>query len=86
MSDPLSAKDVIERFCKLQAEVYQALSNAGSADCFCGGGGYWGAKGYDGTFEGGYRNDGEALAFIERATRAAIANLSSNVSSTKEQP
>lgn len=70
---PLSADDVIERLCKLQADVQDALGYQHSADCFCGRGGFWDVKGYGGTFDDGYRNDGKALEFIERVVRKALA-------------
>lgn len=70
----MDAQEVIERLCKLQAEVWEAVCNpAESADCFCGKGGFWHCEGYDGTFDGGYRNSGKALEFIERAVREKIA-------------
>lgn len=82
---PLSAADVIERLCKLQAEVYERTSDGcNAADCFCGKGGFWGTKSYGGTFEEGYRNDGKALEFIERAVREALGKLSSSVHSPSE--
>lgn len=69
----MDANEVIERLCKLQAEVYAKL-DCGPADCFCGQSGFWGAEGYDGTFDGGYRNDGTALEFIEQAVREKLNN------------
>jgi hypothetical protein len=53
--------DVIELFCKLQSRVRNThpLKDPGASDCFCGRGkGFWGVDEYDGTHEGGYRNDG----------------------------
>ena len=73
MSKPLEARDVIKRLCELQSKVASAHGYAAAADCFCGCGGLWGMHGYDGTFAGGYRNDGEALAFIEAAVREKLA-------------
>lgn len=74
---PLEARDVIERLCKLQFEVFRATATnlRESADCFCGRGGFWDVRDYDGTVEHGYRNDGLALKFIEDAVREKIANL-----------
>lgn len=71
-SDWLESQDVIRRLCKLQGEVMRGLDLSSAGDCFCGEDGYWGVGKYDGTFEGGYRNEGEALEFIERAVREAL--------------
>lgn len=72
----MDAKDVIERLCKLQAEVVnQIRGDLEDADCFCGTSGYWGSKSYGGTFAEGYRNGGKALEFIEQATREKLASL-----------
>lgn len=69
----IDADEIIERLCKLQGEVYRmVLDNEGSADCFCGKSGFWKCEGYSGTFNSGYRNDGEALEFIENAVRNDI--------------
>lgn len=72
-SAPLRAQDIIDRLCLLQEEVFRHLGDVNAADCFCGKGGFWRSDSYGGTFEQGYRNDGKALAFIENAVRAAIA-------------
>lgn len=69
----MEASEVIERLCKLQAEVCIQIGRGEAADCFCGKGGFWGAEGYDGTHEGGYRNDGKALEFIEAAVREKLS-------------
>lgn len=68
----MEAKEVIQRLCKLQSEVYEHIGQSDAADCFCGEGGFWQTGEYDGTHEHGYRNDGKALEFIERAVRAAL--------------
>jgi len=84
---PLEAKDVIERLCKLQGEVFTFLDN-GPADCFCGKAGLWGQASsdgiYDGTYEHGYRNYGYCLEFIEKAVREKIALQSSQEPSQPE--
>lgn len=72
----LSADDVIERLCNLQAEVQAAFCHNTAADCFCGKDGFWGSEGYGGTLEEGYRNEGKALEFIEQAVRKELNNLS----------
>jgi len=63
----ISAKEAIERLCLLQGRVHSHLDNNSAADCFCGGNGFWGSDDYDGTVQGGYRNDEEAIRFIEEA-------------------
>lgn len=65
----MEAKDIITRLCQLQAEVHAKIGYDSSADCFCGGGGFWGTPDYDGSFANGYRNDGDAINFIEHSTR-----------------
>lgn len=78
-----NSSEAIERLCKLQAEVWHAhVVDSDSADCFCGGGGFWPKPGrrtqpgdYDGTFENGYRNDGKCIEFIEQAVREKLAAL-----------
>lgn len=71
----MDAKEVIVRLCKLQGEVRDVIGCGTAADCFCMEDGFWGAEGYGGTFEEGYRNDGKALEFIEKAVREKIAGL-----------
>ncbi len=68
----LEAKDAIKRLCELQDKAHGHIGDDSSADCFCGDGGFWGARGYDGSFQGGYRNDGEAIQFIEAAVAEKI--------------
>lgn len=69
----MESTEAIERLCKLQSEVQERVIGYGhSADCFCGKGGFWGCDGYDGSFEGGYRNDGKAIEFIESAVREKL--------------
>ncbi len=58
---------MIERLCALQDEVTKLLGPDHAADCFCGAGGFWPIRHAD-----DYRNEGLAVAFIERVTRAAI--------------
>ena len=67
-----SSDDAIERLCKLQARVQEHLGYDHAADCFCGKGGFWNSSDYDGSFENGYRNDGVAIEFIEKAVLAAL--------------
>lgn len=81
----MDAKEVIERLCKLQAEVVQQVQTVDdSADCFCGKSGFWGSEGYGGTFAEGYRNSGKALEFIEQATREKLAAMRAPVTETTE--
>lgn len=68
----VSEQEAIRRLCKLMADVREVLG--GPADCFCPG------RFRDPT---GYRNDGTAIAFIEEATRAALAARSSPASGEK---
>lgn len=77
----MEAKEIIQRLCKLQQEVYEQIHQDSSADCFCGEGGYWVTSDkYDGTHEGGYRNDGHCLEFIEQAVREKLSALGKKVS------
>jgi hypothetical protein len=65
--------EVIERFCELHADVWRAVCDpCRPADCFCGNGGFWASREYDSDKD--YRNDGEALEFIENAVREALKN------------
>lgn len=57
----LTEEQAINRLCALMSEVREHLG--GPADCFCPG------RFKDPT---GYRNDGTAIEFIERATRCAL--------------
>jgi hypothetical protein len=65
----MRADQVIERLCKLQAEVQAVLGYSRSADCFCGKSGF----GPEHVHSDHYRNEGHCLEFIEKATRAALA-------------
>ena len=65
----MTAAEVIERLCKLQAEVWHTLGLHSAADCICGKSGF----GAEHLCSDSYRNDGEALEFIEKATREALA-------------
>ena len=69
----LNPRDVIERLCKLQAEVVsQQTGFAQPNDCFCGRGGFW----HEGEWpdkDEHFRTSLEALEFIERAVRGAMA-------------
>lgn len=72
-STSLDSKQIIKRLCELQALVYRSIGDEVlPADCFCGEAGFWGSEGYDGTHEGGYRNSGFALQFIEQAVREKL--------------
>lgn len=63
--------EVIDRLCKLQTEVTEALNDyTFAADCFCGKGGFWDTNGFDP--ERDYRNDGRSLEYIEQAVREKI--------------
>lgn len=73
----MEAQEAIERLCKLQSEVQSKLGFDHAADCFCRRSGFWNIEGYGGTFEDGYRNDGEAIDFIEAAVREKLATLGS---------
>jgi hypothetical protein len=70
----LDAADVVHRLCRLSAEVYDTMSGESAADCFCTDGGFWSnaPENYGPTYKDGYRNDGEVLAFIEKAVRDAL--------------
>lgn len=74
----MEAKEVIERFCKLQRLAAEQVGFVYAADCFCQQSGFWGAQGYGGTFDTGYRNDGKALEFIEQAVREKIERETAN--------
>lgn len=82
---PIEAKDVIERLCKLTAEVYGQIGYGHAADCFCGNSGFWGCDKYDGTFANGYRNDGVCLEFIERTVREKLESMSTAVGKKEGQ-
>ena len=72
----MNADQIIERLCELQQEVVDKhLGFVDSSDCFCGKSGFWGCEGYSGTFEGGFRNNGKALEFIEAAVREKLTSL-----------
>lgn len=74
----MNVDEVIKRFCELQAKVQEHLGYDNAADCFCQRSGFWGADGYGGTFEEGYRNDGAALSFIEKAVQEKIDDNKNN--------
>lgn len=61
--------EIIERLCKIAEEVRTETGMTGPNDCFCGKGGFWSSPSYT---DAQYRNDGEVLAFIERAVRDAL--------------
>lgn len=65
----MTRAEVIERLCKLQAEVASHVGYENAADCFCGHRGFWNSPSYK---EADYRNDGVALEFIEKAVRTAL--------------
>jgi len=72
----MKATEVIERFCKLQAEVMERhLGFSQPADCFCGKGGGFGPEHVHSEH---YRNDGHALEFIELCVRARLDALQSS--------
>lgn len=82
---PLSAQDVIERLCTLQAEVSDHIGHSSPADCFCCRGGFWSVEGYGGTHRQGYRNAGLSLEFIETAVREKLAALSGYPRAAQEE-
>ncbi len=69
----MTRDEVLERLCKLQADVWQALDpeGSGAADCLCMTSGFWYLDSYRNNPRN-YRNDGEALDFIESAVRKAL--------------
>ncbi len=70
----MDAQQVIERLCELQEEVHSEMQmDETAADCFCKKGGFWHVKNYGGTADEGYRNEGEALDFIEAAVREKLS-------------
>ena len=77
----MTRAEIVERLCKLQAEVWDQLFDpAGhSADCFCGQGGFW--RDPEGGFsewyteENGFRNEGGPIEFIENTVREKLASL-----------
>jgi len=71
MSDAACHQYAIQRMCQLQEKVAARL-DLGAADCFCGEGGFWKTDKYDGSYEGGYRNDFEVIEFIEAAVREKL--------------
>lgn len=67
-----TAQDAIRRLCELQAEVARTLDPQAkyAADCFCGEDGFRHSR-----HSLSYRNDWQAIAFIEGATRAGLVKL-----------
>ena len=74
----MDAKEVIKRLCTLQSAVREHIGFEHASDCFCKQSGFWGADSYGGTFEEGYRNDGIALEFIEKAVNEKIERDTAN--------
>lgn len=72
MTKPLERQEVLERLCKLCEEVFDVVGSGHPTDCICKKGGFWASESYDGTWDGGYRNDGYVLRFIEKAVRKAL--------------
>lgn len=68
----IDAKEAVKRMCALNETVAAHLRYEHPTDCFCGHGGFWGAERYDGTVEGGYRNDGVTIEFIATAVAEKI--------------
>jgi len=66
----MTREEIIERFCKLSSEVWNALIEPlHSNDCFCGKGGFWGGKSYS---DADFRNEGHALEWIESVVRREL--------------
>lgn len=64
----LTRTAAIRRVCALTEEVADRQTGHDHPnDCICGLGGLWDSPGY--VTEGGFRNSGEALDYIERAVR-----------------
>lgn len=64
--------EAIARLCKLQSDVAAHIGDVSAADCFCGQSGFWNLPGYNP--ENDYRNDGNAIEFIEQAVNEKIEN------------
>ena len=62
----MTQQECIETLCILQTEVNLHLGFETSSDCFCGTSGLHGTRNYK------YLNDGQAIAFIQAATREKI--------------
>lgn len=58
----MTKAEAIKRMCRLQGAVHAHLRHSSASDCFC----------EDADMPGPYRNDGEVIAFIERAVKQAI--------------
>lgn len=64
----LTRTAAIRRVCRLAEEVANLQTGHNHPnDCICGQGGLWDSPGY--VADGGFRNSGEALDYIERAVR-----------------
>lgn len=69
----MTRKEIVDRYCLLASEVWAAtIDPIHPNDCFCTSGGFWGSPSYS---DEGFRNDGQALEFIERVVRAELARL-----------
>lgn len=69
----MTRQEVVERYCLLASDVWAAtIEPIHPNDCFCQSGGFWGTGSYG---EADYRNDGQALEFIERVVRAELSKL-----------
>jgi len=67
----MTRQEAIRRLCCLQSDVQSRLGWDRAADCFCGESGFHGTDGYTGNH---YRNDGQAVEFIERVVRDALTH------------
>ena len=66
--DVLTRTAAIRRVCTLTEEVANRQTGHDHPnDCICGQGGLWDSPGY--VIDGGFRNSGQALDYIERAVR-----------------
>ena len=66
MAERISRREVVERFCALAAEVADQVYDYSETGCFCGEQQWAGEWPY---------NDGQALVFIETATRDRVEEI-----------
>ena len=78
----MTRQDIVERYCLLASEVWNAtVDPIHPNDCFCQSGGFWGRGTYG---ESDFRNDGQALDFIERAVRAELKRIDDEKTASRE--
>lgn len=69
----MTRKEIIDRYCLLASEVWnRTIEPIHPNDCFCQAGGLWNSPSYS---DDDFRNDGQALEFIERVVRAELARI-----------